>query len=110
VNSKMLLLYGPKWNQFALDVPPGRHWISGHPAVQAAVRNRHFDSLSLPRLYVPVRHNPIEKSARRNDPRTLQLLRNPHAVSLQFQAALKASATPFMQYRRPVGGGPSGNT
>jgi hypothetical protein len=28
--------------------------MSGHPAVQAALRNHYFDSLGLPRLYVPV--------------------------------------------------------
>ena len=27
--------------------------MSGHPAVKAALRNHHFDSLGLPRLYVP---------------------------------------------------------
>ena len=28
-------------------------FTSGHPAVQAALRNHYFDSLGLPRLYVP---------------------------------------------------------
>src|SRR6478736_3252616 len=33
--------------------PTGFWRMSGHPAVQAALRNHHFDSLGLPRLYVP---------------------------------------------------------
>ncbi len=33
---------------------PTAFWrMSGHPAVQLALRNHHFDSLGLPRLYVP---------------------------------------------------------
>jgi len=33
---------------------PTRIWrMSGHPAVQSALRNHYFDSLGLPRLYVP---------------------------------------------------------
>jgi RNA-directed DNA polymerase len=27
---------------------------TGHPAVNAALRNHYFDSIGLPRLYVPV--------------------------------------------------------
>ena len=35
--------------------------MSGHPAVQQALRNNYFDQLGLPRLYVPeARHNMIE--------------------------------------------------
>jgi RNA-directed DNA polymerase len=34
---------------------PTGHWRrSGHPAIQTALRNHHFDSLGLPRLYIPV--------------------------------------------------------
>jgi hypothetical protein len=33
--------------------PTGFWRMSGHPAVQAALRNHYFDSLGLPRLYVP---------------------------------------------------------
>ena len=33
---------------------PTRFWrMSGHPAVQAALRNHYFDSIGLPRLHVP---------------------------------------------------------
>lgn len=38
----------------AAGSPTGFWRMSGHPAVQAALRNHHFDSLGLPRLYVPV--------------------------------------------------------
>src|SRR5271169_4305085 len=37
----------------AAGSPTGFWRMSGHPAVQAALRNYHFDSLGLPRLYVP---------------------------------------------------------
>src|ERR1700676_4642457 len=37
----------------AAGSPTGFWRMSGHPAVQATLRNHHFDSLSLPRLYVP---------------------------------------------------------
>src|SRR4030081_337571 len=37
----------------AAGSPTGLWRMSGHPAVQAALRNHHFDSLGLPRLYVP---------------------------------------------------------
>jgi RNA-directed DNA polymerase len=37
----------------AAGSPTGTWRMSGHPAVQAALRNHHFDSLGLPRLYVP---------------------------------------------------------
>jgi RNA-directed DNA polymerase len=37
----------------AAGSPTGFWRMSGHPAVQAALRNHHFDSLGLPRLYVP---------------------------------------------------------
>jgi RNA-directed DNA polymerase len=36
----------------AAGSPTGIWRMSGHPAVQAALRNHHFDSLGLPRLYV----------------------------------------------------------
>lgn len=38
----------------AAGSPTGFWRMSGHPAVQAALRNHHFDSLGLPRLYVPI--------------------------------------------------------
>ena len=38
----------------AAGSPTGFWRMSGHPAVQAALRNHYFDSLGLPRLYVPV--------------------------------------------------------
>jgi RNA-directed DNA polymerase len=38
----------------AAGSPTGLWRMSGHPAVQAALRNHHFDSLGLPRLYVPI--------------------------------------------------------
>ena len=37
----------------AAGSPTGFWRMSGHPAVQAALRNHYFDSLGLPRLYVP---------------------------------------------------------
>jgi RNA-directed DNA polymerase len=37
----------------AAGSPTGFWRMSGHPAVQAALRNHHFDSLGLTRLYVP---------------------------------------------------------
>jgi hypothetical protein len=37
----------------AAGSPTGFWRMSGHPAVQAALRNHHFDSIGLPRLYVP---------------------------------------------------------
>jgi RNA-directed DNA polymerase len=37
----------------AAGSPTGFWRMSGHPAVQSALRNHHFDSLGLPRLYVP---------------------------------------------------------
>src|SRR4051812_31824168 len=37
----------------AAGSPTGFWRMSGHPAVQAALRNHHFDSLGLPRLHVP---------------------------------------------------------
>ena len=37
----------------AAGSPTGFWRMSGHPAVQTALRNHHFDSLGLPRLYVP---------------------------------------------------------
>ena len=37
----------------AAGSPTGFWRMSGHPAVQAALRNQHFDSLGLPQLYVP---------------------------------------------------------
>src|SRR5271166_3882067 len=38
----------------AAGSPTGFWRMSGHPAVQAALRNHYFDSIGLPRLYVPV--------------------------------------------------------
>ena len=37
----------------AAGSPTGIWRMSGHPAVQSALRNHYFDSLGLPRLYVP---------------------------------------------------------
>ena len=37
----------------AAGSPTGFWRMSGHPAVQSALRNHYFDSLGLPRLYVP---------------------------------------------------------
>ena len=37
----------------AAGSPTGFWRMSGHPAVQSALRNHHFNSLGLPRLYVP---------------------------------------------------------
>ncbi len=37
----------------AAGSPTGTWRMLGHPAVQAALRNHHFDSLGLPRLHVP---------------------------------------------------------
>ncbi len=43
----------PKFNAAVAAGSPTGFWrMSGHPAVQMALRNRHFDSLALPRLYV----------------------------------------------------------
>ncbi|RWP12338.1 MAG: hypothetical protein EOR01_33165 [Mesorhizobium sp.] len=38
----------------AAGSPTGFWRMSGHPAVQQALRNHHFESLGLPRLYVSV--------------------------------------------------------
>jgi len=38
----------------AAGSPTGFWRMSGHPAVQQALRNPYFDGLGLPRLYVPV--------------------------------------------------------
>lgn len=37
----------------AAGSPTGFWRMSGHPTVQAALRNHHFDAIGLPRLYVP---------------------------------------------------------
>jgi hypothetical protein len=34
--------------------------MSGHPAVQQALRNAYFESLGLPRIHVPPKHNSVE--------------------------------------------------
>jgi RNA-directed DNA polymerase len=45
----------PKFNAAVAAGSPTGFWrMSGHPAVQQALRNRYFDSLGLPRLYVSV--------------------------------------------------------
>src|SRR6202046_1958932 len=44
----------------AAGSPTGFWRMSGHPAVQSALRNHYFDSIGLPRLYVPVRLNLVE--------------------------------------------------
>src|SRR6267378_3941561 len=49
----------PKFNAaIAAGSPTGFWRMSGHPAVQQALRNHHFDSLGLPRLYVSVQAQP----------------------------------------------------
>src|ERR1700733_11653957 len=51
----------PKFGAAVAAGSPTGFWrMSGHPAVQAALRNHYFDSLGLPRLYVPVRLNLVE--------------------------------------------------
>jgi RNA-directed DNA polymerase len=43
----------PKVNAAVAAGSPTRFWrMSGHPAVQQALRNHYFDSLGLPRLHV----------------------------------------------------------
>jgi len=45
----------PKFNAAVAAGSPTGFWrMSGHPAVQQALRNRYFDSLGLPRLHVSV--------------------------------------------------------
>src|SRR5712675_1439143 len=45
----------PKFNAAVAAGSPTGFWrMSGHPAVQQALRNHYFDSLGLPRLYVSV--------------------------------------------------------
>ena len=44
----------PKFNAAVAAGSPTGFWrMSGHPAVQQALRNNSFDQLGLPRLYVP---------------------------------------------------------
>jgi RNA-directed DNA polymerase len=44
----------PKFHAAVASGSPTGFWrISGHPAVQQALRNSYFDGLGLPRLYVP---------------------------------------------------------
>ena len=44
----------PKFRAAVAAGSPTGFWrMSGHPAVQQALRNHHFDSLGLPRLHVP---------------------------------------------------------
>ena len=44
----------PKFNAAVAAGSPTGFWrMSGHPAVQQALRNNYFDQLGLPRLYVP---------------------------------------------------------
>ena len=44
----------PKFNAAVAAGSPTGFWrMSGHPAVQQALRNHFFDSLGLPRLHVP---------------------------------------------------------
>ena len=45
----------PKFGAAVAAGSPTGFWrMSGHPAVQQALRNHYFDSLGLPRLYVSV--------------------------------------------------------
>src|SRR6267378_7724724 len=49
----------PKFNAAVAAGSPTGFWrMSGHPAVQQALRNHYFDSLGLPRLYVSVQAQP----------------------------------------------------
>jgi RNA-directed DNA polymerase len=44
----------PKFHAAVAAGSPTGFWrMSGHPAVQQALRNLYFDGLGLPRLYVP---------------------------------------------------------
>src|SRR6201993_1890281 len=44
----------PKFDAAVAAGSPTGFWrMSGHPAVQQALRNHYFDSLGLPRLHVP---------------------------------------------------------
>ena len=44
----------PKFNAAVAAGSPTGYWrMSGHPAVQQALRNHYLDSLGLPRLHVP---------------------------------------------------------
>jgi RNA-directed DNA polymerase len=44
----------PKFDAAVAAGSPTGFWrMSGHPAVQQALRNHYFDSFGLPRLYVP---------------------------------------------------------
>ena len=49
----------------AAGSPTGFWRMSGHPAVQMALRNHAFDFLGLPRLYVPVEAQPVERRVTR---------------------------------------------
>ena len=45
----------PKFNAAVAAGSPTGFWrMSGHPAVQQALRNHYFDSLGLPRIFMPV--------------------------------------------------------
>jgi hypothetical protein len=44
----------------AAGSPTGFWRMSGHPAVQQALRNHYFDSLGLPRIYVLLKPNPVK--------------------------------------------------
>src|SRR6266446_8222840 len=49
----------PKFSAAVAAGSPTGFWrMSGHPAVQQALRNHYFDSLGLPRLYVSVQAQP----------------------------------------------------
>jgi hypothetical protein len=51
----------PKFNAVVAAGSPTGFWrMSGHPAVQQALRNNFFDQLGLPRLYAPIKLNPVE--------------------------------------------------
>jgi RNA-directed DNA polymerase len=51
----------PKFHAAVAAGSPTRFWrMSGHPAVQQALRNSSFDGLGLPRLYVSAQAYPIE--------------------------------------------------
>src|SRR5438132_6425951 len=52
----------PKFHAAVAAGSPTGFWrMSGHPAVQQALRNHYFDSLGLPRLYMSLsKLNPVE--------------------------------------------------
>jgi RNA-directed DNA polymerase len=51
----------PKFQAAVAAGSPTGFWrMSGHPAVQMALRNHVFEALGLPRLHVPAEAQPVE--------------------------------------------------